>query len=182
MSRLRRRIAERLVEAQRTAAILTTFNEVDLSALLAARRRHREAFRKRHGVDLGLMSLFGRACVGALRAVPVVNAQIEGADIVYHRQVHLGIAVSTERGLVVPVIRGADSLELPDLERRIEALARRVREGKITPDELSGAPSPSPTAASSARCSRPRSSTRRSPESSGCTRSRTGRWRWMVRS
>jgi len=138
MSRLRRRIAERLVEAQRTAAILTTFNEVDLSALLAARRRHREAFRSRHGVDLGLMSLFGRACIGALRDVPVVNAQIEGADIVYHRQVHLGIAVSTERGLVVPVIRGADSLDLPDLERRIEELARRAREGKITPDELSG--------------------------------------------
>jgi 2-oxoglutarate dehydrogenase E2 component (dihydrolipoamide succinyltransferase) len=138
MSRLRRRIAERLVEAQRTAAILTTFNEVDLSALLAARRRHREAFRERHGVDLGLMSLFARACVGALRVVPVVNAQIDGSDVVYHRQVHLGIAVSTERGLVVPVIRGADSLELPDLERRIEELARRAREGKITPDELSG--------------------------------------------
>jgi 2-oxoglutarate dehydrogenase E2 component (dihydrolipoamide succinyltransferase) len=138
MSRLRLRIAERLVEAQRTAAILTTFNEVDLSALLAARRRHREAFRSRHGVDLGLMSLFGRACVGALRDVPVVNAQIDGSDIVYHRHVHLGIAVSTERGLVVPVIRGADSLDLPDLERRIEELARRAREGKITPDELSG--------------------------------------------
>lgn len=138
MTRLRRRIAERLVEAQRTAAILTTFNEVDLSALLAARRRHRETFRERHGVDLGLMSLFGRACVGALRIVPVVNAQIDGADIVYHRRVHLGIAVSTERGLVVPVIRDADSLGLPDLERRIEELARRAREGKITPDELSG--------------------------------------------
>jgi 2-oxoglutarate dehydrogenase E2 component (dihydrolipoamide succinyltransferase) len=138
MSRLRRRIAERLVEAQRTAAILTTFNEVDLSALLAARRRHREAFRSRHGVDLGLMSLFGRACVGALHDVPVVNAQIDGADVVYHRQVHLGIAVSTERGLVVPVVSGADSLGLPDLERRIEELARRAREGKITPDELSG--------------------------------------------
>jgi 2-oxoglutarate dehydrogenase E2 component (dihydrolipoamide succinyltransferase) len=138
MSRLRRRIAERLVEAQRTAAILTTFNEVDLSALLAARRRHRETFRSRHGVDLGLMSLFGRACVGALRDVPVVNARIDGSDVVYHRQVHLGIAVNTELGLVVPVIRGADSLGLPDLERRIEELARRAREGKITPDELSG--------------------------------------------
>jgi 2-oxoglutarate dehydrogenase E2 component (dihydrolipoamide succinyltransferase) len=138
MSGLRRRIAERLVEAQQTAAILTTFNEVDLSALLAARRRHREAFRSRHGVDLGLMSLFGRACVGALRDVPVVNAQIQGADIVYHRRVHLGIAVSTDRGLVVPVVRGADALSLADLERRIEELARRARDGKITPDELSG--------------------------------------------
>ncbi len=138
MSQLRRRIAERLVEAQRTAAILTTFNEVDLSALLAARARHRESFRARHGVDLGLMSLFGRACIAALRDVPVVNAQIDGADIVYHRHVHLGIAVSTDRGLVVPVVRHADTLGLADIERRLGDLARRAREGKITPDELSG--------------------------------------------
>jgi 2-oxoglutarate dehydrogenase E2 component (dihydrolipoamide succinyltransferase) len=138
MSHLRRRIAERLVEAQRTTATLTTFNEVDLSTLLAARRQHREAFRRRHGVDLGLMSLFGLACVQALREVPVVNAWIDGADVVYHRQVHLGIAVSTERGLVVPVVRHADSLGLADLERRIEELARRAREARITPDELSG--------------------------------------------
>ena len=138
MSQLRRRIAERLVEAQRTAAILTTFNEVDLSALLAARSRHRERFRTRHGVDLGLMSLFGRACVSALRDVPALNAQIDGTDIVYHRHVHLGIAVSTDRGLVVPVIRRADTLGLADIERQLEALARRAREGKLTPDELSG--------------------------------------------
>jgi 2-oxoglutarate dehydrogenase E2 component (dihydrolipoamide succinyltransferase) len=138
MSPLRRRIAERLVEAQRTAAILTTFNEVDLSALLAARRRHREAFRGRHGVDLGLMSLFGRACVEALRDVPVLNARIDGSDIVHSRAVHLGIAVSTERGLVVPVVRDADSLGLADVERRIGELARRAREGKLIPDDLSG--------------------------------------------
>ncbi|HZP35600.1 MAG TPA: 2-oxoglutarate dehydrogenase complex dihydrolipoyllysine-residue succinyltransferase [Methylomirabilota bacterium] len=138
MSTLRRRIAERLVEAQRTAAILTTFNEVDLSALLAARARYREAFRARHGVDLGLMSLFGRACIAALRDVPVVNARIDGGDIVYHRHVHLGIAVSTDRGLVVPVVRHADALSLADIERRIADLARRAREGKITPDDLSG--------------------------------------------
>jgi 2-oxoglutarate dehydrogenase E2 component (dihydrolipoamide succinyltransferase) len=138
MSRLRRRIAERLVEAQRTTATLTTFNEVDLSSLLAARQRHREGFRNRHGVDLGLMSLFGLACVKALRDVPVLNARIDGADVLYHRRVHLGIAVSTERGLVVPVVRRADSLSLADLERQIEELARRAREGKITPDELSG--------------------------------------------
>jgi 2-oxoglutarate dehydrogenase E2 component (dihydrolipoamide succinyltransferase) len=138
MSQLRRRIAERLVEAQRTAAILTTFNEVDLSALIAVRARYRETFRARHGVDLGLMSLFGRACIAALRDVPVVNAQIDGADIVYHRHVHLGIAVSTDRGLVVPVVRHADALSLADIERRIGDLARRAREGKITPDDLSG--------------------------------------------
>ncbi|HEX7785948.1 MAG TPA: 2-oxo acid dehydrogenase subunit E2, partial [Methylomirabilota bacterium] len=102
------------------------------------RRRYREAFRSRHGVDLGLMALFGRACVMALGDVPVLNARIDGGDIVYHRQVHLGIAVSTERGLVVPVVRDADSLGLADLERRIEELAGRARDGRITPDELSG--------------------------------------------
>ena len=102
MSRLRRRIAERLVEAQRTAAILTTFNEVDCSALMDVRRRHRERFKSTHGVDLGFMSLFARAVVLALADVPVVNARIDGDDIVYHHHVHLGIAVSTERGLVVP--------------------------------------------------------------------------------
>jgi 2-oxoglutarate dehydrogenase E2 component (dihydrolipoamide succinyltransferase) len=138
MSHLRRRIAERLVEAQRTTATLTTFNEVDLSSLLDARRRHREAFRSRHGVDLGLMSLFGLATIKALRDVPILNARIDGADILYHRQVHLGIAVSTERGLVVPVVRHADALSLAELERQIAELARRAREGKITPDELSG--------------------------------------------
>ena len=138
MSHLRRRIAERLVEAQRTTATLTTFNEVDLSSLLDARRRHREAFRSRHGVDLGLMSLFGLATIKALRDVPILNARIDGADILYHRQVHLGIAVSTERGLVVPVVRHADALSLAEMERQIAELARRAREGKITPDELSG--------------------------------------------
>jgi 2-oxoglutarate dehydrogenase E2 component (dihydrolipoamide succinyltransferase) len=136
MSRLRRRIAERLVEAQRTAAILTTFNEIDLSRLLTARQRHRERFRERHGVDLGLMSLFGRACVLALVDVPILNARIDGDDIVHHRHVHLGIAVSTSRGLVVPVVRDADRLSLAGLERAIEELARLARDAKLTPDHL----------------------------------------------
>jgi 2-oxoglutarate dehydrogenase E2 component (dihydrolipoamide succinyltransferase) len=138
MSTLRQRIAERLVEAQRTAAILTTFNEVDLSELLALRKRHRERFQQRHGVDLGLMSLFGRAAILALRDVPVVNAKIDGADIVLQRRVHLGIAVSTKRGLVVPVVRNADHLSLAELERAIGELARVAREGKIAPDQLAG--------------------------------------------
>jgi 2-oxoglutarate dehydrogenase E2 component (dihydrolipoamide succinyltransferase) len=138
MSRLRRRIAERLVEAQRTAAILTTFNEVDLSRLLAARKRHRERFRERHGVDLGLMSLFGRACLLALADVPILNARIDGDDIVYHRRVHLGIAVSTPHGLVVPVVRDADRLSLAGLERAIEELAREARAAKLTPNQLAG--------------------------------------------
>jgi len=138
MSRLRRRIAERLVEAQRTAAILTTFNEIDLARLLAARQRHRERFRERHGVDLGLVSLFGRACILALADVPILNARIDGDDVVYHRHVHLGIAVSTPRGLVVPVVRHAERLSLAELEGAIDERARLAREAKLTPDHLAG--------------------------------------------
>ena len=132
------RSRERLVDAQRTAAILTTFNEIDCGELLALRKRHRERFRAKHGVDLGLMSLFARAAVNALRDVRVVNARIEGNDIVYHRRVHLGIAVSTSRGLVVPVVRDADAMSLAELERAIEAVAARARDGKLAPDDLSG--------------------------------------------
>jgi 2-oxoglutarate dehydrogenase E2 component (dihydrolipoamide succinyltransferase) len=138
MSELRRVIASRLVEVQRTAAILTTFNEVDLGQLLALRARHRERFRTRHGVDLGLVSLFGRAVVHGLREVPIVNARIEGGDIVYQRRVHLGIAVSTARGLVVPVVRDADTLPLAGLERAITDLAGRAREGRLGPGDLRG--------------------------------------------
>jgi 2-oxoglutarate dehydrogenase E2 component (dihydrolipoamide succinyltransferase) len=138
MTELRRAIASRLVEAQRTAAILTTFNEVDLAALLALRKRYRERFRAKHGVDLGLMSLFARASVLALREVPVVNARIEGTDIVYHRRVHLGIAVSTPRGLVVPVVREASNKSLAELESAIGGLAQRAREAKLRPDDLAG--------------------------------------------
>jgi 2-oxoglutarate dehydrogenase E2 component (dihydrolipoamide succinyltransferase) len=136
MSRLRRRIAERLVEAQRTAAILTTFNEIDLSRLLAARERLRARFRERHGVDLGLVSLFGRACLLALAEIPILNARIDGDDVVYHRHVHLGIAVSTPRGLVVPVVRDAGRLRFAELQRAVEDLARLARDGKLTPDQL----------------------------------------------
>jgi 2-oxoglutarate dehydrogenase E2 component (dihydrolipoamide succinyltransferase) len=138
MSELRRAIARRLVDAQRTAAILTTFNEIDCGELLALRRRHRERFRTKHGVDLGLMSLFSRAVVHALSDVAVVNARIDGNEIVYHRRVHLGIAVSTSRGLVVPVVRDADAMSLAELERAIGAVAGRARDGKLTPDDLSG--------------------------------------------
>jgi len=138
MSELRRTIARRLVEAQRTAAILTTFNEIDVGELQALRARSRERFRARHGVDLGLMSLFARATVLALREVTIVNASIEGDDIVYHRRVHLGIAVSTPRGLVVPVVRDADRLDVAGLERAIGELARRARETRVQPADLTG--------------------------------------------
>ena len=138
MTPLRRTIATRLVQAQRNAAILTTFNEIDLGELMALRARHRERFKAKHGVDLGYMSLFARAAVLALREVPIVNASIDGDDIVHHRRVHLGIAVSTPRGLVVPVVRDADRRSLADLERTIAGLAERARAGKLLPDDLAG--------------------------------------------
>ena len=138
MSQLRRTIAARLVEAQRTAAILTTFNEIDLGELQALRARHRERFKARHGVDLGLMSLFARAVIHALREVGILNARIDGTDVVKPRHVHLGIAVSTPRGLVVPVVRGADGLSLAALEKAIGDVARRAREGKLAPGDLAG--------------------------------------------
>jgi 2-oxoglutarate dehydrogenase E2 component (dihydrolipoamide succinyltransferase) len=138
MSELRRTVAARLVQARQTAAIVTTFNEIDLGDLLAARARNRERFKERHGVDLGLVSLFARATVLATREVPVVNARIDGDDIVYHRRVHLGIAVSTRRGLVVPVVRDADAMSVAQLEQAIGERAARAREGRLTPDDLAG--------------------------------------------
>ena len=138
LSPLRKRIAERLVQAQRTAAILTTFNEIDMSEVMALRAEHKEQFQKHHGIGLGFMSFFARACISALREIPVVNAEIRGDDIVYQHFVHLGVAVGTERGLVVPVIHHAERLAFADVEREIERLATRARDGKLTPDDLSG--------------------------------------------
>ncbi|HEY2953773.1 MAG TPA: 2-oxoglutarate dehydrogenase complex dihydrolipoyllysine-residue succinyltransferase [Candidatus Eisenbacteria bacterium] len=138
MSRIRQRIAERLVRSQHTAATLTTFNEIDMSAVLELRARHREAFEKRHGVRLGLMSFFTRAAVFALGEIPELNAEIRGTDIVYRRPVHMGIAVQTERGLVVPVVRGADALSFAGIERELARLADRARAGQLSLEELSG--------------------------------------------
>jgi 2-oxoglutarate dehydrogenase E2 component (dihydrolipoamide succinyltransferase) len=138
MSRIRLRIAERLVRAQQTAAILTTFNEVDMGAVMALRARYRDDFERRHGVRLSYMSFFGRACVLALQQIPELNAMIRDGDIVYHRHVHLGIAVGTERGLVVPVVRDADQRSFADLEREIARLGASARAGTLSLDELSG--------------------------------------------
>jgi len=138
MNRIRLKIAERLVQAQHTAAILTTFNEIDMSRVVDVRARYKDAFEKKHGVKLGFMSFFARACVQALADVPAVNAEIRGTDIVYHSAVHLGIAASTERGLVVPVVRDAQARDLAGLEREIARLAQRARDGQLTPQELSG--------------------------------------------
>ena len=138
MTRLRQTIAQRLKQAQNTAAMLTTFNEVDMSAVMALRNRYREDFEKRHGAKLGFMSFFVRACVAALRAVPDVNAQIDGADLVYKNHYDIGVAVGTDRGLVVPVLRDADRMSLAAIEKAVAALGRKAREGALTIEELQG--------------------------------------------
>ena len=138
MSRLRARIAQRLVEAQATQALLTTFNEIDMQALMALRARYKDAFEKRHGVRLGFMSFFAKACVEALRRFPVVNASVEGGDIVYHEYYDLGVAVSTDRGLVVPVLRDADRMDFAAIEKAVTGFAERARNGTITIEELTG--------------------------------------------
>jgi 2-oxoglutarate dehydrogenase E2 component (dihydrolipoamide succinyltransferase) len=138
MTRLRRRIAERLVEAQRTAAILTTFNEIDMTEVMALRKEHQAEFEERHGIRLGFMSLFAKASILALRGFPRINAFIEGDEIVYHDHVHLGIAVGTPRGLVVPVLKDADRMSFAEIERVIQELATRARDGELTIEELQG--------------------------------------------
>ncbi|MDR7482918.1 MAG: 2-oxoglutarate dehydrogenase complex dihydrolipoyllysine-residue succinyltransferase, partial [Armatimonadota bacterium] len=138
MSRLRARIAERMVEAQQTAAMLTTFNEVDLSEVLALRARHKDAFAARYGVKLGLMSFFVKACVEALRRFPVINASVEGNEIIYHDYVDMGIAVSTDRGLIVPVLRDAGGLGFAEIEQAIGAYSQKARDGTIAMEDLMG--------------------------------------------
>jgi 2-oxoglutarate dehydrogenase E2 component (dihydrolipoamide succinyltransferase) len=138
MTMIRRRIAERLVEAQRTAALLTTFNEVDMTAVIELRKRYRETFEKKHGVKLGFMSFFVRAAIDALQAFPAVNAEIRGTDVVYHNYYDVGIAVGSGRGLVVPVLRDADRLSFSQIELAIADFARRAQENKLELHELQG--------------------------------------------
>lgn len=138
MTRLRARIAERLVEAQHTAAILTTFNEVNMQPVMELRSRYKERFEKTHQVRLGFMSFFVKASVEALKRFPEVNASIDGNDIVYHGFYDIGVAVSSPRGLVVPILRDADQLGMADIERRIADFAERAREGKLDMQELTG--------------------------------------------
>jgi 2-oxoglutarate dehydrogenase E2 component (dihydrolipoamide succinyltransferase) len=138
MSLIRRRIAERLVSAQQTAALLTTFNEVDMSAVMELRKRVGENFLKRHGAKLGFMSFFVRATVDALRMIPEVNAEIRGTDIVYRKSAHIGIAIGSPRGLVVPILRRAEELSFAGIELAIADFAKRAGEGKLLPDDLQG--------------------------------------------
>ncbi len=138
MTRLRKTIATKLVEAKNTTAMLTTFNEVDLSACMDMRKKYKEAFQKKHGVGLGFMSLFTKACTVALKDWPSINAQINGDEIIYHDYADVGIAVSTPKGLVVPVVRNAESLSLAQIEKEILNLATKARDGKITIEEMQG--------------------------------------------
>jgi len=138
MSTIRRRIAERLVEAQHTAAILTTFNEIDMSNVMALRNRYKDEFKKKYDISLGFMGFFVKATIEALKAFPKVNASIEGQDIVYHNFHSIGIAVGTEKGLLVPVLRYADQMSLAEIELSIKHYALKARDGKITVDDLSG--------------------------------------------
>jgi 2-oxoglutarate dehydrogenase E2 component (dihydrolipoamide succinyltransferase) len=138
MTKLRQTIARRLKDAQNIAAMLTTFNEVDMSAVMALRSHYRDLFEKKHGVKLGFMGFFVRACVQALKEIPAVNAEIDGADIIYKNYYHIGIAVGTERGLVVPVVRDCDAKSLGDIEKEIAVYGRRARDGQLKIEEMQG--------------------------------------------
>ncbi|WP_330083392.1 2-oxoglutarate dehydrogenase complex dihydrolipoyllysine-residue succinyltransferase [Methylocystis iwaonis] len=138
MSRLRQTIARRLKEAQNVAAMLTTFNEVDMSALIAQRNKYKDLFETKHGVKLGFMSYFVKACCQALEEIPAVNAEIDGTDIIYKRFCHIGVAVGTDKGLVVPVVRDADRMSLAEIEKSIAALGKKARDGALDIADLQG--------------------------------------------
>ncbi len=138
MTKLRQTIARRLKDAQNTAAMLTTFNEVDMSEVMALRGRYKDAFEKKHGAKLGFMGFFVKACVQALKEIPAVNAEIDGADLVYKNYYHVGIAVGTDKGLIVPVVRDADRLSIAEIEKAIADLGKRGRDGQLKLEELQG--------------------------------------------
>jgi 2-oxoglutarate dehydrogenase E2 component (dihydrolipoamide succinyltransferase) len=138
MTRLRQTIATRLKQAQQTAAMLTTFNEIDMSGVMTVRAKYKDIFEQKHGVKLGFMSFFVKACVQALRELPAVNAEIDGADIIYKNFYDIGVAVGTEKGLVVPVVRDADHMSLAEIEKTIGELGRQARDGALTLEQLQG--------------------------------------------
>ncbi len=138
MTRLRQTIAQRLKDAQNTAAMLTTFNDVDMSAVMKLRNEYKELFEKRHGVKLGFMGFFVKACLQALKEIPAVNAEIDGDEIVYKNYYHIGVAVGTDRGLVVPVVREADRMSLAEIETQITDFGKRARDGKLGIEDMQG--------------------------------------------
>jgi 2-oxoglutarate dehydrogenase E2 component (dihydrolipoamide succinyltransferase) len=138
MTKLRQTIARRLKDAQNTAAMLTTFNDVDMSGVMSMRAHYKEAFEKKHGVKLGFMGFFVKACIQALKEIPAVNAEIDGDELVYKNYYHVGVAVGTEKGLVVPVVRDADRLSIADIEKTIADFGKRARDGHLSIDELQG--------------------------------------------
>jgi len=138
MTRLRQTIARRLKDAQNTAAMLTTFNDVDMSAIMKLRAEYKDLFEKRHGVKLGFMGFFVKACVQALREIPAVNAEIDGQDIVYKNYYHIGVAVGTDKGLVVPVVREADRMSLAEIEQAIADFGKRARESRLSIEDMQG--------------------------------------------
>ncbi len=138
MTKLRQTIARRLKDAQNTAAMLTTFNEVDMSGVMALRAKYKDVFEKKHGAKLGFMGLFVKAVVGALKELPAVNAEIDGTDIVFKNYYHIGIAVGTEKGLVVPVVRDADALSLSDIEKTIAGYGKKARDGQLKIEDMQG--------------------------------------------
>ena len=138
MTRLRQTIARRLKDAQNTAAMLTTFNEVDMGAVMALRNQYKELFEKKHGVKLGFMGFFVRACIQALKEIPAVNAEIDGTDLVYKNYYHIGVAVGTEKGLVVPVVRDADHMSLAQIEKTISEIGKRARDGQLKIEDMQG--------------------------------------------
>ncbi len=138
MTKLRQTIARRLKDAQNTAAMLTTFNDVDMSGVMAMRSHYKEAFEKKHGVKLGFMGFFVKACIQALKEIPAVNAEVDGTDLVYKNYYHIGVAVGTEKGLVVPVVKNADQMTIADIEKTIADFGKRARDGHLTIDEMQG--------------------------------------------
>ena len=138
MTKLRQTIARRLKDAQNTAAMLTTFNEVDMTTVMGLRNQYKDMFEKKHGVKLGIMGFFVRACIAALKDIPAVNAEIDGTDLVYKNYYHIGVAVGTEKGLVVPVVRDADMLSLAGIEKKINDFGKRARDGQLKIDEMQG--------------------------------------------
>ena len=138
MTRIRQRIAERLLQSQQNAAILTTFNEVNMQPVIELRNRYKDAFEKKHGVKLGFSSFFVKAVVLALQKFPIVNASVDGTDIIYHGYFDIGVAIGSERGLVVPIIRDADKLSFADIEKQIADFGARAQSGKLSMEELSG--------------------------------------------